>query len=137
MSSHSGGPSRGFHLSGRDKWSQTDSSRNLGKSLAPPSQRPRSAQLSPVADDEGNWESAPPSPIPSLPFPASPLCPEPSQDNILGNIAFQASQLDGLIHQIEGSSFGCASPALEQLLENLMALFSLGWLIWSIHLTTS
>ncbi|KAF8632695.1 hypothetical protein AX15_001748 [Amanita polypyramis BW_CC] len=97
MSSYSGGPSCNPCPSGHDKWTQMESSYNLGETLAPgPS---------------------------SLPFPLPSLCPEPSQDDICNNIAFQACQLDSLIHSIKGSSFSSADWPLEQLLGNLMAFF--------------
>ncbi|KAF8627244.1 hypothetical protein AX15_004463 [Amanita polypyramis BW_CC] len=52
-----------------------------------------------------------------------PARPEPSQDDICHNIAFQARQLDSLIHSIKGSSFGPTNQLLEVLLENLLAFF--------------
>ncbi|KAF8623066.1 hypothetical protein AX15_006523 [Amanita polypyramis BW_CC] len=123
MSSHSGGPSRNPHPSGRDKRTRTESSYGLGEALAPPSQRPCSTLVS--EGEEGDWESAPPSPVPpsSLPFPMPSARPEPSQDDICHNIAFQARQLESLLHSVEGSSFGPANQPLEVLLENLLAFF--------------
>ncbi|KAF8624309.1 hypothetical protein AX15_005939 [Amanita polypyramis BW_CC] len=123
MSSHSGGPSRNPRPPACDKRTRTESSYDLGEVLAPLSQRPRNAQIS--EGDEGDWESAPPSPAPpsSLPFPMPPLCPEPTQDDILGNIVFQACQLESLLHEVEGSSFGLADWPLEVLLENLLTFF--------------
>ncbi|KAF8624349.1 hypothetical protein AX15_005923 [Amanita polypyramis BW_CC] len=123
MSSHSGGPSRNPRPSACDKRTQTESSYDLGEVLAPLSQRPCSAQIS--EGDKGDWESAPPSPVPpsSLPFPLSTGLPEPSQEDICYNITFQAHQLDSLIHSVEGSSFGPANQPLEVLLENLLAFF--------------
>ncbi|KAF8627264.1 hypothetical protein AX15_004445, partial [Amanita polypyramis BW_CC] len=123
MSSHSGGPSRVPRHPGRDKWTRTESSYYLGKALAPPSQRPHSAQIS--EGEEGDWESAPPSPVLllSLPFPMPPACPEPSQDDICNNIVFQAHQLKLLLHLVKGLSFGTDNQPLEVLLENILAFF--------------
>ncbi|KAF8634359.1 hypothetical protein AX15_000970 [Amanita polypyramis BW_CC] len=140
MSSHSGGPPALPHPSACNKWPRMESSRALGEALGPPSQKPHSTPTSePGSDIEMDWSWAEPPPLPP-PSPAPPARPhgrakffkqpssasshpEPTQDELFGNIAFQASQLDHLLHQVEGSCFDRASPVLEWLLENLTAFF--------------
>ncbi|KAF8622965.1 hypothetical protein AX15_006606 [Amanita polypyramis BW_CC] len=141
MSYQSGGTPDLPCPSAHNKQTWTVSSHALGEALAPLSQKPCSTPLSEPASnikiDQG-WEV--PLPLPSpVPVPPSACLhgkvkfmnhpspssshPGPPQDEVFGNIAFQVAQLDNLIHQVEGSSFGLASPALEWLLENLTALF--------------
>ncbi|KAF8634630.1 hypothetical protein AX15_000807 [Amanita polypyramis BW_CC] len=113
---------------------RTESSRAFGEAVAPPSQKPCSAPQSEPGSDieiEQDWEEQLPLPLPTSLSPGG-CCPkafarprrQPSStsDNLL-TIELQVTHLRSLLSETEGSSFGFAAPALEQLLGHLSLLF--------------